>query len=69
MYQQGREHAYCTEIGDDKKSFIFSNYILDNLKETRSKQYKKKCPKQHKLLNKINDNSPISHLLSIIRNH
>lgn len=53
----------------DKKSFIFSNYILDNLKETRSKQYKKKCPKQHKLLNKINDNSPISHLLSIIRNH
>lgn len=54
---------------DKRNSFVYSNYILDNIKETRTKQYKKKCPKQHKLLNKINDNGLISHLLSIIGNH
>lgn len=54
---------------DKKNNFNSSSYILNNIKETLFKQYKKKCPKQHKLLNKINDNGFISHLLSIIRNH
>lgn len=54
---------------DKKDSFISSNYMMDNIKETHAKQYKKKCPKQYKLLNKINDNGFISHLLSITKNH
>ncbi len=54
---------------DKKNNFISSNYILNNIKATLFKQYKKKCPKQQKLLNKINDNGLISHLLSAIRNH
>ena len=58
-----------TKNRDKKDSFIISNYMLDNIIETISKLHKKKCPKQHKLLNKINDNGFISHLLSITRNH
>ena len=58
-----------TKNPDKKNSFVYSNYILKNIKENLFKQYKKKCPKQHKLLNKINDNGFISHLLSIVRHH
>ena len=58
-----------TKNRDKKDTFLLSNYMLDNIQETISKKHKEKCPKQQKLLNKINDDGFISHLLSTIRNH